>query len=107
MVYVDNRAIATNDDNGTVRTITATAKTLSDLGFSKADIERASSVLVHVYDENVLWYCDGTTPVVSGNRGHLITAGTSLTLDSDENVNNLSMIAVTGTATVAITLFGG
>lgn len=102
---VHKRAIATND--GETRTVTTTAKDMADLGFSTAQLDEASSMLISVYGQNILWYCDGTTPVVSGNRGHLLEADNFLVLSSQENVRKFQVIAVTGTATLTITLFKG
>jgi hypothetical protein len=63
----------------------------------------AARVLFTVETDSIRIRFDGTNP--DATTGHLLTAGSTFTLNGVENISNLKMIRVTTDATVQITYF--
>lgn len=82
--------------------ITGPAKTLIELGFTSTEVGRSNSAHITVYGA-VLYDYVGNTPAAA-NSGHYIEANGDRIIEGRGNLDNLRLIAVTGTVAGYITL---
>lgn len=93
-----------------VYSVTGTAVTLADMGFTDDEIKGADAAHVsHISTAldagNIFYWYDGSTPVGGATpEGHPIYPGGERMIRSVRNIRNLQMIADAGTVRVAITL---
>lgn len=66
--------------------------------------KRAVKIFMTVETNSIRVTWDGTTPVAA-TTGHLLTAGSSLTVIGEQNVSRLKMIRSTADATVQVTYY--
>lgn len=85
-------------------TISSSSQTLVDVGFTLAQILRASEAFITVETNSIRIRYDGTAPTTT--EGHLLTAGSSLTLVGNQQIRNLKMIAAAADGAVKVTLEG-
>lgn len=72
-------------------------------GFTQAQIDVAGRIRLTVETQSVRYRYDGGNP--TGSAGHLLAAGDVLILDSNNNIQNLRLIATgAGDSTVNVTL---
>lgn len=84
-------------------TVSSTALTLSDLGFTADEIHRANAALITCENFDTRYRYDGGVP--TGASGHVLATGSSLELFGNANVRNLQLIRSTANdSTVTITL---
>lgn len=91
-------AIATITD-----TVSSTALTLSDLGFTDEQIKRANTALITRENFGLRYRYDGGVP--TGTIGHVLASGERLELFGNANVRNLQVIRSTANdSIVTVTL---
>lgn len=66
-------------------------------------VKRAVKAFITVETNSIRVRWDGTNPDAS--TGHLLTAGSSLTITGDQNVSKLRLIRSSADATVMVTLY--
>lgn len=101
--YITDASPADGFDTQTVST-TALSITASKLVTNQAGgfYRRAVKAFLTVETNSIRVRWDGTVPTAT--VGHLLTAGSSLTLYGEQNCSRLSMIRASADATVMITL---
>lgn len=102
--FVTDETPATGFDTQTISTVSlsiaaAKLQIYQAGGFNKKPVK--AFVTVETNSIRVRW--DGTAPTAS--VGHLLTAGSSLTIIGESNVTNFRMIRATADAVVMITLY--
>lgn len=84
-------------------TVSSTALTLTDVGFSAAQVTRANRARVTCLAQPVLYRYDGGVPAAS--TGHALIANETVVIDGQSNLAELRFIRAGGTdGTVCITL---
>lgn len=83
-------------------TISSTALTLEDVGFSAAEVSAANRMRLTVETAAIRYRYDGTSPTAS--VGHLLAVGAVLLLDGNQNIELLELIADASDGTVMVTL---
>jgi hypothetical protein len=84
-------------------TVSSTAQTLTDVGFSAAEIERADVAYITVDTQALRYRYDSGAPTAAD--GHLLDAGDKWLLVGNQNIRNLQLIrAGSSDGFVAITL---
>ena len=78
----------------------STADTLSDLGFSAAQISGALRAWVTPHDGDLIYLLNGQTPTAT--EGHIIKSET--TTEISEQVGNLVLVAQSGTVNATVEL---
>lgn len=80
-----------------------TLKTLLLMGFTAEQIKEADSALISVEGAAIRWRADGVADVTAA-EGHPELEDRAFTILGGANLNNLQIIAQTGTATVRVSL---
>lgn len=83
-------------------TVSSTAKSLLDLTFTQAQIDRASRAWISCITQHVHILFDGATP--TSTYGLVVSQGTIFELDGNTNLQNLKMIRNGSDATVTVIL---
>lgn len=84
------------------KTVSSTALSLTDLGFTTAQVQQAQSMRLTVETQSTRYAYDGATPTAA--NGHLLAANAELLLVGSENLANFRIIRVTTDATIQVTL---
>ena len=79
------------------------AKTLSNFGFTAAQIAAAKHAVITVETQNCRYLTHGLVPTAS--RGILLESGKAYTLTDYQGCRSLRIIATTATAVVSIVLY--
>lgn len=82
--------------------ITTTAKTLADLGFSAAEISQCNTLHITAYGICLYDYT-GNTPA-GPNSGHYLEANGDRIIEGKANINAFKIVAASGTVAGYITL---
>lgn len=84
-------------------TVSSSAVSLEDLGFSSDQIKAADVVYISVETDSIRWRMDGVDDPDS-STGHLVTDGSSFEIWGAGNIGRLRMIAVATDATVQVSM---
>lgn len=102
--YITDQTPAGGAEKLTVSTtalpITATLTTIPQAGGFR---KRAVKVFLTVETNSIRVYWHGSDP--TSTDGHLLTSGSSLTIEGEDNVQRLRMIRASADATVQITVY--
>jgi len=82
---------------------TLTAATYLDRSTEAAKAQKAVEATITVENNNVRWRIDGGTP--DANTGHLLTAGSSITLSGGTSIVNFKAYAPTPSALLVVTYY--
>lgn len=86
-------------------TVSSTEQTMTDLGFTDAELSEADIAFITVDGADVRFTYDGTTP--TGSVGHLLSNSDKWIVMGNDNIRNLQFIRADSTdAYVAVTLEG-
>jgi len=83
-------------------TVSSSAKTLADFGFSTTNTGNAKRAIISSVTDGVMATWDGTAP--TSTLGHPIPVNQTIVIQGNRNINNLKLIRVTNDAAVTITL---
>lgn len=83
---------------------TATAKSLTDLGFSADDIANAEEMAFETATQPANYRYDGSTAVVGAGGGHLAAVGIPIEILGADDIANFSIIAVSTAGVVSVSL---
>lgn len=78
----------------------STVETLSDMGFTAAEIERATRAWVTPHDGDLVYLVNGQVPTAT--EGHIFK--TEITHEITEQAANLQIVSQTGTVNTTIEL---
>ena len=84
------------------KTVSTVALSLTDLGFSAAEVDAADRALISIETNSIRYTVHGTAPTSA--NGHLVTAGTTFTVEGHELLSNLKLIRASADAVAQITL---
>lgn len=82
--------------------VSSTALSFSDMGFTDDEIKQADSAHVSVFGNSVRYWYNGDVPTAS--TGHPIPQDGERIIRGQRNIKNIQFISTSGTATLAITL---
>lgn len=83
-------------------TVSSTALSLLDIGFTQAQVDNADRMRLTVETQPLRYRYDGTSPTTS--VGHQLVAGSELILLGQQNIAGFEIIAVSTNGAVFITL---
>jgi hypothetical protein len=84
-------------------TVSSTALSLVDVGFTQAEVDQADRARITVATQAIRYRYDGGAPTAS--LGHLAAADTSFVIEGNQNIQQLKLIRATGAdGAVSVTL---